>query len=485
MANHVARIGYDDTTGVHGVRTKWAKQVGKPHPQGIRLNVGVRFISNKGGKIDYQVRGVVDVPGPPYGDDERRYLAKVLVASANLPQRRYEYALFDWEAGGGGDGVRIDKCNPIPVLTNDSIFNLKTFTPPEVEEIDDNDRLGPEQHNEWVREYVANRYCRYETRQELHQRYQDIWGNVQVLTKSGKMGLTTDENWYRLQQHVITEMLKRGEPPTRSNQDPRVQEAQPFFDGELCRKAAGVVLAQGTDHDVIVKYGKREHIEALFHRGEVYLNSATSFNESVHNQAVRDDELAINFKGGYTRETHPMHFYDRDQPPPEHVVERGAGFRPIYELPELSVDQYATATIRMNTDYWMFCMADILDQRLFADFEADSCLIIRRKPFVERVLRMARLQLPNVQGHFGRVRYIDPLGAWSAGTCVTSSIPIHMTKVFRYAYQREVRFVFLPKRSQERLEPRFLQIGPISDIAEFVPLPPSASGDVRPPCSAR
>ena len=125
----------------------------------------------------------------------------------------------------------------------------------------------------------------------------------------------------------------------------------------------------------------------------------------------------------------------------------------------------------MNTDYWMFCMADILDQRLFADFEADSCLIIKRKPFVERVSRMATRKLPNVQGICGRVRYIDPLGAWPADTPVMPSIPVHMTKVFRYAYQREVRFAFLPKIFQENLEPILLRIGPISDIAEFVPLP--------------
>lgn len=425
------------------------------------------------------------VGSPPYGDDERRYLAEVLLDSANLPQRRYEYAVLDWITEDGGDGVRVDKCNPIPVLTGDSISDLKVFTPPEVEEVGDNDRLGSEQHNEWIREYGANRYCRYETRQELHQRYQDIWANILVLTRSGKMALTTDKDWYRLQQHVITEMLIRGEPPTRSNQDPRVQEARPFFDGELCRKAASIVSTRGTDHDVLVKYGKREHMEALFRRGELYLNSATSFNASVHNQAVQDDELAINFKGGYTRATHPTRFYDENQQPPEHVVEQGAGIRLIYDLPELRLNQYATMTIRMATDYWMFCMADILDQRLFADFEADSCLIIRRKPFVERVLRTATLHLPNVQGQFGRVRYIDPLGAWPAGTCVTPSIPIHMMKVFRYTYQREVRFAFLPKRFQKRLEPRFLRIGPISDIAEFVPLPPSASRDARLPGATR
>ena len=455
-----------------GIREGWVEEVGKPHRIGIKLNVGVRFIPSDEKGIDYQVRGVVDVPSPPYGDDERSYLAKVLVDSAEIPQNEYQYAVIDWVATEGGDGVRVDKCGPITHPTGDDIFNDKVFTAPDVEEMDDNDGIGSEQHNEWVREYGANRYCRYETRQELQQRYQDIWANTQVLTRSGKLGLTTDNKWYRLQQHVIAEMLLRGEPPTPSNQDPRVSEARPFFDGELCRKAASVVSARGTDSEVLVKYGKREHMKALFQNGCLYLNSATNYNESVHNQAVQDEELAIEFKGGFICATDPIQFYGRKNPPPQRVVDSGAGFRTIYEVPELNREQYATTTIRMVTDYWMFCMADGLDQRLFADFEADSCLIIRRKPFEERLRRMVTLHVPNTERHFGRVQYVDPLGTLrlAAGAKVARSIPIHMTKVFRYAYQREVRLALLPRTFRARVQPRVLHMGSISDIAEFVQL---------------
>ncbi len=455
-----------------GVRARWAEQVAKPHPRAIRLNVGIRILPGKHEGIDYQIRGVVDVPGPPYGNDERTYLAKVLAESADLPRPKYEYALLDWEETAGGDGVRVDKCDPIPVPSDDDVFDVKAFTAPDVEETaDDDDGLGDEQHDQWVREYDANPYCRYETREELHQRHQDILVNTVVLKPAGRMGLTTDKNWYRLQQHVLTEMLQRGEPPTPSNRHPRVPEARPFFDGDLCPKAARVVSARGSDHDVLVKYGKREHMEALFREGHVYLNSATSYNESAHNQAVRDDELAISFKGGYVRATRPVQFYDGAHPPSESIADRGVGFRSGHELPELAADQYASMTIRMATDYWMFCLADVLDQRLFADFEADCCLIIRRKPFVERVLRAATFQLRNADRYFDRVEYVDPLGAWPTGVRVTRSMPIHLTKVFRYSYQREVRFAFLPRRFQERLEPRSLRIKPVSDIAEFVPLP--------------
>ena len=199
--------------------------------------------------------------------------------------------------------------------------------------------------------------------------------------------------------------------------------------------------------------------------------SATTCNESALNHAVREHELAIAFKGGYIRATNPVQFYDSAHPPPESVADTGVGFRSMHELPQLRGDQCASLTIRMETDYWMFCMADVLDQRLFADFEAHCCLIIRRRPFVERVLHAATLQLPNVDPYLGRVQYVDPLGAWPAGVRVTRCMPIHMTKVFRYAYQREVRLAFPPRRFQERLKPRSLRIKPVFDIAELVPLP--------------
>ena len=269
------------------------------------------------------------------------------------------------------------------ITDDDDIWNVKVFTPPEFEKPARS--IKPEKLAEWGRGYEANRYFRYETRVELNQRYQDVLVNLQVLKLSGKLGQTADERWHRLLHHVLVEMDIRAEQPTRWNLDPRVEEARPFFDGELCRKAANVVAARGTTHDVIVKYGKREHMEKLL-RGEVYLNSATNYNDSMYNQAVRDDELAIDFKGGCVRALHPTQ-YNRDSVPPYSVVERGLGFRLIFDAPDLDLKEYATTTIKMPNDYWMFCAADLLAPRLFADFEADRCVTLMRKPFIERLAK--------------------------------------------------------------------------------------------------
>ena len=382
--------------------------------------------------------------------------------------------VHDWVATDGGSGVRIDKCGTIPVLTGkDIIGEIKVLTSPDVEEIDESEQISSEKYNDWVQEYSTNRYCQYESREELNQRYQDIHVNTQVLKSSGKIGLTTDEFWYQLMQHVIAEMTFRGEPPTVWNHDPRVEIARPFFDGKLCRKAATIVSARGTTHDVIVKYGKRQHMKDLYSKGLVYMNVASEYDKSTHNQAVRDDERSIVVKGGYFPKERAKSFYNKDSVPDniQELVEKGeVEFSAIYDCPSLKREQYANVSINKLTDYWMFCMADVLDQRLFADFEADSCVIIRKKPFVERLLSRTRLLLPNVYRIFGYVNYIDPLGALSTNVPLNRALPVHMTKVFRYAYQREIRFVCMPKRHREHLEARPLVIGPISDISELIVL---------------
>ena len=347
---------------------------------GIALGVVVSDTNGEG--VEYHIRGVVDVPAPPFGDDERILLAKMLFHATNIPEKqKRRYALHDWVTVDGWSGIRVTRCDTIPKITDkDVIGDIRVSTPPNVEDVDERDQIGPEKHNEWVREYRSNRYCRYESREELNQRWQDIQVNTQVLNASGKMGLTTEEAWYRMGQHVIAEMLIRGEPPNVQNRDPRVQVARPFFDGELCREAANVVSSRGTGQDVVVKYGKHGYMKDLYEKGLVYMNAASDYDKSTYNQAIRDDERSIAIKGGYFPTGRPMQFYDKDTVPDDitEVAERDdAGFLSIYECPNLERRQYATVNIEMLTDYWMFCMADVLDQRRFADFEADCCVIIK------------------------------------------------------------------------------------------------------------
>ncbi len=457
-----------------GIRDEWARLVGRPNEIGVELNVVVSDTNQK--STEYLIRGIVDVPSHPRGDDERNYLAKRLFQVADIPdkgKRRFE--LVSWEVKLGGAGTHIRRCRPIPILNDKNLINLHVFTPPGVEVLSDSAEIGDEEHNEWVSEYVGNRYCRFESRKELHRRFQDIHVNTQVLKASGLVGLTDDPLWFRLSQHVITEMLLRGQPPNNTNKHPGVQDSGRFFDGELCAKTAAVVAANGSRGDLVVKYGKSEHMKSLFEDGLIYLNPASAYDKSTHNAAKRDDERTIVFKGAYSPADDESRFFN-SKTAPDDVGELTLGgdlkFTLMFYCPSIAYSELAEHSVHMGRDYWMFCMADVLDQRLFVDFDADSCVIIQRDPLMRRLARYSDSVLVNTTKCFTNVRYVDPLGAFpgSHESLTNGSLPIHLTKLFRYAYQREVRFVCIPREVEERLEPHQIRIGSLKDIAEYVQL---------------
>ena len=449
------------------VRQSWAKQVGHPHQAGVRLNVFVELLLSENDEVEYQIRGVVDVPDMPYGDAERQYLVQVLVGAANLPNaKKYKFTLLEWERVVGGNGVQIVRAKPIPTITVASIVGkIKKTHPPEME-VQDLTQQQLHEREKWVREYMANQYLRFESRKELHQRDEDVGLNIQIITPSGKVGITNDPEWIRLKMHIHAEMYRRGEPPTKSNQHPAVIGPRPILSRELCSKAAAVAARRGPYQNVLVKYGKREHIEQLLYDGQVYLNPATHYQQSQHGQAIKDDELGIIFKGGYLRKADPIRYYGAND------TVRLEDFRPIYWAPTLEADQYAECEIRMSTDYWAFCMSAAFDQQHFVDFVADACLIIKQpQMFTTRLLLAARYQLSQADAFFGPIRYIDPLGVvHPKSNRIELGMPIHMTKTLRYAYQREVRLALLPKTHKDRLKPEKLFIEPLTDpdVAELV-----------------
>ena len=139
-----------------GIRPEWAAEVGKPQPMGIRLNVGVRLAGCAHDGLDYQIRGVVDVPSLLYGHDELAYLGQMLARTVeSLRGRTYESAVLDWRETDGGDGIRVHSWRDVQASTitdDDCIGPIQKFTPPEFENpatsITSADRAG------WSREYA-------------------------------------------------------------------------------------------------------------------------------------------------------------------------------------------------------------------------------------------------------------------------------------------------------------------------------------------
>jgi hypothetical protein len=100
--------------------------------------------------------------------------------------------------------------------------------------------------------------------------------------------------------------------------------------------------------------------------------------------------------------------------------------------------------------------------RLFVDFNATACVIIRdRDEFRRRLKAAGAAALPGARGRDGKAIYIDPLRPRSA------RIDVPMSKNFKYASQAEQRFVWEPS-STAPIACTDLKLGRLKDIAELV-----------------
>ena len=106
-------------------------------------------------------------------------------------------------------------------------------------------------------------------------------------------------------------------------------------------------------------------------------------------------------------------------------------------------------------------MSDSFEPRLFNDFDADACLIIKNP--LEFISRMEK-SLPSNIFKFchQKIKYFDPLIDDPLETCLIFS------KNFAYTYQNEYRIAFIPFDNKKTLSPTIIKIGDTSDIAENV-----------------
>ena len=259
---------------------------------GVHIKIGISY-SDRPGPPHVVAEGIVGVPRPPEDDLERTMLANKLAELIETPDIAFFAftGLIGWRLVRGGPfAVKLIKSEELRELDPNEISNRVSFSGP-----------GPlnepvfrakfAESEDWEREYRANKYLRFESRAGLNQRYQDLLTNITILNDAGQVDLTTEKHWYRLFRHVVVEMFLRGEPPVPHNLDPTIEKALLFPDKELCEKAADAIEKVKISGPIVVKYGKAEHIKALFEHGEVYMPPVSIYGDPEHNQAVHDEEL--------------------------------------------------------------------------------------------------------------------------------------------------------------------------------------------------
>ena len=131
----------------------------------------------------------------------------------------------------------------------------------------------------------------------------------------------------------------------------------------------------------------------------------------------------------------------------------------------LQPDQRVDVVFQSPADYWIYCTTDSVAPRLFVDFEADACVIVRdRRQFANRLLSIASVAFGNARHQAGPVEYIDPL------LPKTAKIFLPFAKHFGYSYQSECRFCWFPVNPDLQLQHVDLALGSLEDIADLIVL---------------
>lgn len=288
----------------------------------------------------------------------------------------------------------------------------------------------------WELQYESYRYLSRIADRDLSGRYEGVVRNMYALISADRhvipiQSFLSSWYWYRKEHLTRLEFELRGIPlpvtPPSEALDNRAYDAP----ARPSSPNAG---------DVLFRYGKLEHMQDFFEKGVVRIGPASYYKSLEGDIARADDEV--------TKESFLPGQYSR--------ITTRAG----QDIPVIGDIRHSVSF----KDYYLLCMACDWDPMLFNEFgNADACVIIQGvETFAKRLELATQVQLPNWDFHHFPVEYFDPYEG-------TRKQVIHppIYKDFRFAYQREYRFFWISPSEQPTDGFKFLQLGPLQDIAQL------------------
>ncbi|MFK0689527.1 hypothetical protein ACFX5Q_15140 [Mesorhizobium sp. IMUNJ 23033] len=304
--------------------------------------------------------------------------------------------------------------------------------------------LNTEMPQFWRREYLNNRYLTTKSVDYLENRMSDIFDNIMVLdwdTWKYKPSVTIDEGIYyslphldflRMMIEVAYEGELRGKEIAKANNKRKLIDAEKTLIDQMWairpefRTSNKVFSTAYRNPETIFRFSAKEFNSSLLHSGKLRFSPSLAYADGALLPAQFDNENQVHVSnGGY------------------------------YEL---------------DSEFWVCSFSCVYELRMYAEFNADSCLVIRdASEFKRRVVQSIYKHNSDNENDviaravFSPVVYYDPCKLAD----VETANEIHFLKHFRYAYQREFRATLIPKTTRPST-PVFLNLGPLTDIAELV-----------------
>lgn len=304
----------------------------------------------------------------------------------------------------------------------------------------------------WYHEYCDTPYLTFASGEYLQRRFIDQFHNNVRLTASGqiapRMDFAEDDGLFApLFSHLWLEYEARGGTPTDAIVKAR-GELDRYFHVRPPRGARLFKDYPETLENVVVKFGKRKHMENMLTKGELRITPSGFYSQGSLLKAMQDLETQ--------REFHLPAFNE---------VLEGKSTISIKGVNGQVVDGFVKLVVECP-DYMLWCACQDIDRRLPEDFGADAALIIRNvSAFVQRLSGVVRSIWPKSKIWSGAVGYYDPCSH------VHLKRRPETIKHFSFAYQREWRTCIFPPEDQLPNEPVLLALGSLADIAELVVMP--------------
>ena len=286
----------------------------------------------------------------------------------------------------------------------------------------------------WEFQYLTYRYLERAPNELLYSRYSDIRKNMDALISAEREVIPIQSflsSWYWFRKEHQTRL----EFALRSLDLPMNVLLDVTFNNNA--HGAPVRPKHPNSGDVLFRYDKLVHLNGIAYDGVVRLRPATDFSNLAGDDARQDEERSKThyMAGGHTRIT----------------TEDGK------EIPVLG-DVERTVSM---PNYYVFCMSCDWDIDLFSDFNGDACLVVENtNQFASCLERAFASEHSGWCFHHNPVQYYDPYERTK-----NEYFDAGMSKDFKFAYQREYRFLWFPQNSEQPDGFVFLNAGNLSDMA--------------------
>jgi len=190
----------------------------------------------------------------------------------------------------------------------------------------------------------------------------------------------------------------------------------------------------------LYKFGERMNIHGLAHRGNLYLSPASKYADRSYGAGVFDP--------------HELVLEQRLPQEIEFEAFDGKTGESKGTLKPLSVGPMV-ATLQSN--YYVFCMTYRYSTDLYAEFNADTCLVITDPDrFMNQACKAIMAALPGWAVDAGTARYRSPSAFYSM---YPTNQDVYYGKRAEYSHQREIRIVCTPPSPIRTLDPKIVCIG--------------------------